>query len=196
MRYLFTLAVALCCAAEAKELTPPVAPVPAAIRSADLLQGRVNAKARVYYLLSGSSQNEVLRDYGAGIAKLYRQMKGNGAELVWLSKESPTSVLKWTKKVGLRCPVLPESKRSEKLPFPYVGEHIPPYLVALDAEGRKLSEANHMGIISLLSEWRSLVAEIERKEKQLDGSWDDEVDDIDMDDPAPDDAESDLEEES
>lgn len=171
----------------------PVAPVPAAIKSGDLLQGRVDAKARVYYLLSASSKDEVMKEYGVGIAKLYQDMKGKGAELIWLSKEPEANVLKWTKKVGLRCPVLPDGKRSDKLPFPYVGEHIPPYLVALDAEGRKLGEANHLRVLSLLSEWRQQLAEIEREEKRSEEQWDEEPDDFDEldtedllpDEPAP-----------
>ena len=186
MRCLCTIALALCCAAVvAKEPTEPVAPVAAAIRSGDLLQGRVDAGARVYYLLSASGKDEVMREYGAGIAKLYREMKGKGAELIWLSKDPEASVLKWAKKVGLRCPVLPDGKRSAKLPFPYGGENIPPLLVVLDAQGRKLGEANYLAVLTMLSEWRRQLAEIEREEKRREAQWDDEAAEIDWEEPAP-----------
>lgn len=186
MKCLYMIALMFLCVATSKEITTPQAPVPAAIKSGDLLQGRVDSKAKVYYLLSANSQDEVCLEYGAAIAKLYRAMKGKGAELILLSKESPASVLKWAKKVGLRCPVLPDSKRSAKLPFPYIGEHIPPYLVALDAEGRKLSEANHLHVLTLLSEWKQALAEQERKEKQQELPWGggetDEEDELDWED--------------
>lgn len=161
----------------------PLPAVPAAIAKGDLLQGKVNPKAKVYFLFSASSKNEVCREYGVGIAKAYREMKGKGAELILLTKESPATVLAWTKKIGLRCPVLPESRRSPKLSFPYAGDHTPPLLLAVDPEGRKLGEDNHLRVLVLLSSWRELVEEVENAEKQRDDDNDDNwEDDEEIDD--------------
>lgn len=148
-------------------------PMAAAVRSADLVQGKVNAKAKVFYLLLASCQDEVCREYGAGLGKIYREMKGKEAELILLSKDAPSHALKWAKNCGLRCPILPAGKRSDKLPFPYTGEHLPPMLVALDAEGRKLAEANAERIILLLHDWKKLVHDIEREKERKDLPWTD-----------------------
>ena len=153
----------LCCMAEGKEPTDPLPPVPAAIKSGDLLRGRVDARAKVYFLFSASSRDDVCLVHGAELAKIYREMKGKGAELILLSKDTPAEVQRWAKKHGLRCPILPDAKRSAKLPFPYTGEHIPPYLVALDAHGRKMAEANHDRVLTMLREWHQLVADIQRE---------------------------------
>ena len=183
--YLSWLLLTLACAAPAAEklgAAPPL--VPAELKKAALISStKANTGAKIYYLFSASRSDSACVEYGAAIAKLYNEMRGKGAELILLSKDSPADALKWAKSVGLKCPILPANKRSAKLPFPYTGLHIPPYLVALDAQGLKLAESNGESILALLRDWRSLLADYEREQKRKHQRWADDdtlsVDDLD-----------------
>lgn len=145
--------------------------VPAAILAAEAdfaTPAKVNTKAKVYFIFRAG--------YGCGrgycveevpsIVKTYKNMKGKGAELTMINTDSDERwAAKWVKEEKMKFPVLAKSKGSG-IPFPYDGPEALPHMVAVDADGNKLGQANGSGVSDFLKNWKQLVREVEKKEKE------------------------------
>ncbi len=140
--------------------------VPAALKEKEfLLPVKLNTKAKVYFIYQSRSACGICVAEAPAIVKIYKTMHGKGAELVMLNidkdKESAT---KWAKAEKMKFPIVPPGAASG-IPFPYTGEGLLPCMVALDANGNKLGEANARGVAEFLKGWKKMVREVEKASK-------------------------------
>lgn len=153
------------CGQDEKELPK----VPAAILAAEadfVTPAKVNTKAKVYFIYLSRYSCDICVAEAPSIVKTYKNMKGKGAELTMINiDEDKETAAKWVKKEKMKFPVVAPGKGSA-IPFPYDGPGTLPHMVAVDADGNKLGQANGSGVSDFLKNWKQLVREVEKKEKE------------------------------
>ncbi len=140
--------------------------VPAALKEKEfLLPAKLNTKAKVYFIYQSRSACGICVAEAPAIVKIYKSMHGKGAELVMLNIDSDKeAAVRWAKAEKMKFPIVPPGA-SSGIPFPYTGEGLLPCMVALDANGNKLGEANARGVAEFLKGWKKMVREVEKAAK-------------------------------
>lgn len=160
-----------------KESTEQEAPsvVPAALmQHTPIVNTKVNTKAKVFFIYQSRSLCGICVHETPEIVKLYKKMHGKGAELIMINVDAtPDAALTWAKKAKMKFPIYFHNDAAS-IPFPYEGEGLLPCMVAVDADGNKLGEANASNVVPFLKKWKQLVKQVEKeqKEQQKDGSSD------------------------
>lgn len=100
------------------------------------------------------------------IVAIYKKMKGKGAELVMLNVDADDeTAAKWAKSAKMRFPIVSPTDRAG-IPFPHTGKGSLPCMVAVDAEGNKLGQAEGRQVAEFLSSnWKQYVKDIKKAEK-------------------------------
>lgn len=140
--------------------------VPASLQDKEfLIPAKLNTKAKVYFIYKSRSTCGICVAEAPEIVKIYRSMHGKDAELVMLNIDSSKeAAIKWAKNSKMKFPIVaPGDARG--IPFPYKGEGILPCMVAVDADGNKLGEANAGGVPAFLKDWRKMVRKLDKEEK-------------------------------
>ena len=140
--------------------------VPASLQDKKfLIPAKLNTKAKVYFIYKSRSTCSICVEEAPEIVKIYRSMHGKDAELVMLnidsSKEDAT---KWAKSSKMKFPIVAPGD-AKGVPFPYEGEGILPCMVAVDADGNKIGEANAGDVPVFLKDWRKMVRKLDKEKK-------------------------------
>ena len=124
-------------------------------------------EAKVYFIYQSRYMCPNCVKEAPEIVAAYKKMKGKGAELVMLNVDSDEeTAAKWAKKAKMRFPIVAPGDRSG-IPFPHEGRGSLPCMVALDADGNKLGQADGLEVAQFLSDnWKKFVKEEKKQEKQ------------------------------
>lgn len=141
--------------------------VPASLVNKKTVNGtKVNTKAKVYFLYQSRSTCGICVMECPAIVSAYKSMKGKEAELVMLNIDANADVAaKWAKSSKMKFPVLAPGNFAD-VPFPYTGEGLLPCMVAVDAEGNKLGQANGNGVAAFVSDWKKVLRDYKKEEKK------------------------------
>lgn len=147
---------------EEEDDTAPCPSVPSAIREKKLVSSaKLDTKAKVYFIYQSRSTCGICVAEIPAILKSYEEMKGRGAEIVMLNIDKDLATAEaWVKKANITFPVV-APKDHQNIPFPYSwgeGTNLLPIMVALDAHGNKLGQANGGEVPNFLKSWRVLAA--------------------------------------
>ncbi len=140
--------------------------VPAALVNKKLVnKAKLNTKAKVYFLYKSRSTCGICVRECPSIVATYKGMKGK-AELVMLNIDASDEVAaKWAKDSKMKFPVVSPTDIGG-VPFPFAGGNTLPLMVAVDAEGNKLGEANGNEVAEFLAGWKKIVKDYEKEEKK------------------------------
>lgn len=145
--------------------------VPAALKGKDfVLPAKLNTKAKVYFIYQSRSTCSICVAEAPAVADAYKRMKGKKAELVMLNIDADKKVAaKWAKDAKMKFPIVAPGEHAG-VPFPYeiTGEAqmLLPQMVAVDAEGNKLGQANGSNVAAFVRDWKKVVKEYEKGEKK------------------------------
>ena len=141
-------------------------PVPAAILPKTLLNAaKLNTKAKVYFIYQSRHACGICVNELPGILEAYKRMRGKKAEIVMLNCGNVEEDTKWVKDARINFPVVAPGQ-SAGIPFPYDGEGLLPMMVALDAAGNKLGQANGPKVAAFVKDWKKIVKNYEKEEKK------------------------------
>lgn len=145
--------------------------VPAALKDRSfVLPAKLNTKAKVYFIYKSRYACSICVAEAPEIADIYKGMKGKKAELVMLNIDrDKETAAKWAKSVKMKFPiVVPGGAQGVPFPYEYDGQGAStlPQMVAVDAEGHKLGQANAGDVAAFLRKWKKLVQEAEKAEKK------------------------------
>lgn len=151
---------------DAKETEEELPMVPAALKDKEfLLPVKVNTKAKVYFIYQSRSICGICAAEAPAIVKIYKSMHGKGAELVMLNIDADKdAAVQWAKREKMKFPIVPPGG-DKGIPFPYEGEGLLPCMVAVDADGNKLGEANAGKVPDFLKDWKKMVREVAKASK-------------------------------
>ena len=143
--------------------------VPAALQKAKLVvPAKINTNAKLYFLYKSRSTCAICVAAAPQIIKIQKSMRGKGAELVMLNiDEDVKTAAKWAKQAKMKFPIVaPEDEAA--LPFPYVVETQSqttlPLMVVVDAEGRRIDQANGADVPEFLKNWKKMLKAYEKGE--------------------------------
>ncbi len=140
--------------------------VPAVLKDKKfVLPAKFNTNAKVYFIYKSRSTCGICVAEAPAIVKAYQSMRGKDAELVMLNLDQNKDVAaKWAKSSKMKFPIVAPGDAAG-VPFPYGGEGLLPIMVAVDADGNKLGEANASGVSAFVTDWRKLVRKLKKEEK-------------------------------
>lgn len=145
-----------------------LAAIPAALKERKYVtKVRPKLDAKVYFIYQSRYRCSICVAEAPAIVATYKKMKGKGAELVMLNiDQDDKTAATWAKKAKMKFPIVsPTDIRN--VPFPFTGGRTLPCMVAVDAEGNKLGEANGSGVADFLAtNWKQYVREIKAAEKK------------------------------
>lgn len=156
---------------EAEEDSADLAAVPAALKDKKfVLPAKLNTKAKVYFIYMSRSTCGICVAEAPEIASAYKSMKGKKAEIVMLNLDtSKAAAEKWAKDQKMKFPIVAPGEKNG-IPFPYTIENesqsLLPHMVAVDAEGNKLAQANGGDVAAFIKDWKKVVKNYEREEKK------------------------------
>ena len=152
--------------AEASAEDAELPAVPASLKDKKfVLPVKLNTKASVYFIYQSRSTCSICVAEAPEIVKIYRSMHGKDAELVMLNIDANKDVAaKWAKSSKMKFPIVAPGE-AEGVPFPYTGPNPLPFMVAVDADGNKLGEANGGGVVAFLADWRKMVRDLKKEKK-------------------------------
>lgn len=144
--------------------------VPAALKGKEyMVPAKLNTKAKVYFIYKSRFECGICVAELPGIVDAYKRMKGKKAELVMINiGMNKEDNIKWLKKSKVAFPVVAENQASD-IPFPYeYGENssLLPNMVAVDAEGNKIDQANGSDVATFVKDWKKVVKQYEKAEKK------------------------------
>lgn len=141
--------------------------VPASLKDKKfVLPVKLNTKASIYFIYKSRSTCSICVAEAPEIVKIYRSMHGKNAELVMLNIDAnKDAATKWAKSSKMKFPIVVPGE-GKGVPFPYTGPNPLPFMVAVDADGNKLGEANGSDVTAFLADWRKMVRDL-KKEKKL-----------------------------
>lgn len=145
-----------------------LSPVASALYGRELVLpgAKLNTKAKVFFLYQSRSTCGICVAEAPELVKAYKSMKGKGAELVMLNIDAnKEEAAKWAKRDKMKFPIIAPGKW-QGVPFPYAGEGLLPVMVALDANGNKLGEANANKVAAFVQDWKKFVREYEKEERK------------------------------
>lgn len=149
--------------------TPPgdeLPAVPAAILPKKLLNtAKLNTKAKVYFVYMSRHACAICVNELPGILDAYKRMKGKKAEIVMLNCGNIEEDTKWVKNAKITFPVVAPGE-SEGIPFPYDGDSLLPFMVAMDPSGNKLGQANGPQVAAFVKGWKKIVKDYEKEERK------------------------------
>lgn len=151
----------------AAEDTADLPAVPASLADKEFVNGaKLNTKAKVYFIYKSRSTCGICVAEAPSIVGTYKGMKGKDAELVMLNIDASEEVAaKWAKDFKMKFPVVAPGD-ANGVPFPFGGGSTLPLMVAVDAEGNKLGEANGNEVASFLAGWKKIVKDYKKEEKK------------------------------
>ena len=145
-----------------------LATIPAALKGCKYVtKVRPKEDAKVYFIYQSRSTCGICVAEAPAIVATYKKMKGKGAELVMLNidRDEKTAAT-WAKKSKMKFPIVAPSDMGN-VPFPFTGGRTLPCMVAVDADGNKLGEANGSQVADFLaSNWKKYVRDIKKAEKK------------------------------
>lgn len=147
-----------------KEESDDLPAVPAALQGKEfIVPTKLNTKAKVYFIYQSRSTCGICVHEAPAIADIYKKMKGKSAELVMLNIDAKKeSAQKWAKAAKMKFPIVAPGDGAG-VPFPYSGGGLLPCMVAVDAEGNKLGEANGDKVVAFLQDWKKIVRDYEKE---------------------------------
>lgn len=155
-------------AVNGQEDEPELPKVPASLKDREfVLPTKPNMKAKVYFIYQSRYACSICVAEAPEIVKTYKSMKkSKSAELIMLNIDKDTATAaKWAKDVKMKFPIVAPGK-AEGIPFPYDGAGLLPMMVAVDAAGNKLGQANGGDVAEFLKTWKKYVREVTQKEKE------------------------------
>lgn len=138
----------------------PCPPVPAAIKEKNFVQpAPFDSSAKLFFIYQSRSTCGICVHEIPEILEIYKTMKGQGAEIVMLNIDSSRSKAEeWIKKARITFPVVaPEERQGIPFPYEWKGATLLPIMVAVDAQGNKLGQANGKDVPNFLKTWRLLM---------------------------------------
>lgn len=136
-----------------------LSPVVAAIRSKQLVKPvKVDPKAKLFFVyLSRSTCGNCVIVLNR-ILPTYDIMKKNGVEFVMLNCDRDREAAEqWVNKANIPFPVVAPGEHGG-IPFPFKGgSGILPFVVAVDAQGNAIEQANSVDSSRLIQRWRELM---------------------------------------
>lgn len=153
-----------------KDESEDLAAVPASIKDKKLLnKAKLNTKAKVYFIYQSRAACAICVSELPGIVDAYKRMKGKKAEIVMLNIGDEKKDAKWVKDAKVAFPVVAPDQR-DGIPFPYEAQseedHTLPQMVAVDAEGNKLGQANGSNVADFVKDWKKVVKDYEKQERK------------------------------
>lgn len=144
----------------------PLPAVPASLQGMEfVLPAKLNTKAKVYFIYKSRSACSICVAETPAIVEIYKKMKGKAAELVMLNIDVDRKTAeKWAKKEKMKFPIVAPDDWGP-VPFPYSGGGFLPCMVAVDADGNKLGQANGGEVAEFLQNWKKMVREVDKAKK-------------------------------
>lgn len=156
-----------------------LAKIPAALKGAKYItDARPDTDAEVYYLLNSHSQCAFCVHHTPELIKLYKQMKGKGAELVLLNSDPTDEKARaWAEKAGMNYPVVAPAA-AKKIPFTIDLSSgpppPPPLMIIVTPDGERIGQGGGPQTSMLLGQWKDYVKKAKNSEKRA--KVDDEAD--------------------
>lgn len=147
--------------------TEPLPAVPAALKDKTFVNNaKLNTKAKVYFIYKSRSTCGICVAECPAIVATYKQMqKTQEAEIVMLNgDEDAKTAAKWARKAKMKFPVVAPGE-GKGVPFPYSGPNTLPFMVAVDAEGKKLGQANAQDVAKFVADWQKYLPDQGKKKK-------------------------------
>lgn len=141
--------------------------VPAALADRKYVtKAKPDLDAKVYFIYQSRYMCPNCVAEAPELVAVYRKLKGKGAEMVMLNVDADDeTAAKWAKKAKMRFPIVSPTDRMG-VPFPHEGQGSLPCMVAVDAEGNKLGQADGLEVSSFVSKnWKKYVKDIKKAEK-------------------------------
>lgn len=125
-----------------------------------------NLEAKVYFIYQSRYMCPNCVAEAPDLVAVYKKMRGKGAEMVMLNVDADDETAeKWAKKAKMRFPIVSPTDRMG-IPFPHQGDGTLPCMVALDADGNKLGQANGTQVADFVANnWKQYVKDIKKAEK-------------------------------
>ncbi len=126
-------------------------------------------KASVYFFLRSHAKCGFCRKITPDMNKLYKEMKGKGAELIMLNGDPDTEAAKeWAKESDITIPMItPETTSGIAAVVPGGGSGGTPNVMAVMADGSKIEGASGAsGSTTLVSNWKEIVKDAKKAEKE------------------------------
>ena len=126
-------------------------------------------KASVYFFLRSHAKCGFCRKITPDMNKLYKEMKGKGAELIMLNGDPDTEAAKdWAKESDITIPMItPETTSGIAAVVPGGGSGGTPNVMAVMADGSKIEGASGAsGSTTLVSNWKEMVKDAKKAEKE------------------------------
>ncbi len=145
-----------------------LATIPAALKDRKYVtKARPKLDAKVYFIYQSRYRCGICVAEAPEIVAAYKKMKGKGAELVMLNvDQDDKTAATWAKKAKMKFPIVSPTDM-HNVPFPFTGGRTLPCMVAVDADGNKLGEANGSGVADFLAtNWKKYVRDIKAAEKK------------------------------
>lgn len=139
-----------------------LAKIPASLENAKYITDvRPDADAKVYYLLKSHSACGFCVHHTPELIKIYKQMRGKGAELILLNCDpTDAKALAWAEKAGMNYPVVAPND-AKKVPF-FIDLSSgppppPPLMIVVTPEGKRLAQGGGPQTSKLLENWKDYV---------------------------------------
>lgn len=145
--------------------------VPAALKEKKFVNSaKLNTKAKVYFIYKSRYACAICVAEAPSIVDTYKKMKGKKVELVMLNIDADKATAeKWVKGAKMVFPVVAPGDAGG-VPFPYEysspNAGTLPQMVAVDAQGNKLGQANGSEVAEFLKTWKKILKEYEKNEKK------------------------------
>lgn len=144
--------------------------IPAVLKDKEfVLPAKLNTKAKIYFIYKSRSACGICVHEAPEISAIYKSMKGKKAELVMLNIDvDKETAAKWAKEVKMKFPIVAPNEHRD-VPFPYTmsdDHRLLPYMVAVDANGNKIDQANGDKVAAFLKDWKKILRDYEKREKK------------------------------
>lgn len=145
--------------------TEPLPAVPASLKDKTFVNNaKLNTKAKVYFIYKSRSTCGICVAECPAIVATHKQMqKTKEAEIVMLNGDvDAKAAAKWARKAKMKFPVVAPGDGAG-VPFPYSGANTLPFMVAVDAEGKKLGQANGEDVAKFVADWQKYLPDKDKK---------------------------------